>query len=63
MKDEKNLNKKGAQNEQPVSSKEDDRISKPQNFPQGKIGSGFMATVAGQPSIRDTADEEESGNS
>ncbi|CEP65993.1 Small acid-soluble spore protein,alpha/beta-type [Moorella glycerini] len=24
-----------------------------------KIGSGYMATVAGQPAIRDTADDEE----
>ncbi|MDN5347907.1 MAG: hypothetical protein PWP65_1471 [Clostridia bacterium] len=32
-----------------------DRILQPAEFPQGKIGSGYMATVAGQPAIKDTA--------
>ncbi|WXJ85347.1 hypothetical protein MTBGP_21560 [Moorella thermoacetica] len=42
----------------PPTSRED-RILKPEDFPQGKIGSAYMATIAGQPAIRDVADEEE----
>lgn len=51
-----------ATKKRPPTSKED-RILKPRDFSQGKIGSGYMATVAGQPAIRDTADtgEEETG--
>ncbi len=40
----------------PDATKE--RILQPREFSQGKIGSGYMATVAGQPAIRDTSDRE-----
>ncbi|BCV22190.1 hypothetical protein [Moorella sp. Hama-1] len=42
---------------QPPTSRED-RILKPGGFPLGKIGSGYMATIAGQPTIRDMAAED-----
>ncbi|MGI9862005.1 hypothetical protein SDD30_11565 [Moorella naiadis] len=34
-------------------SRRKDRILKPGDFPQGKMGSGYMATIAGQPTIKD----------
>ena len=43
----------GKQEQQPTSR--EDRILKPGDFPQGKIGSGYMATIAGQPAIREMA--------